>query len=679
MAQRSSQKKKKRTSRSPVTPAETISPAALALGAVFALGAIAMSIMLSLEHLGAVALPGCGPGSGCAEVAKSYWGKVPGTSWPTSFAGLAYFLAVLVYWLGSVRGTPAIFRWVIRLGVLGSLWLIGVMFYEDHFCQYCIGAHGSNVAFWIVMEISRRRAPLSGRLVAAAAGVYVVASVTMGVIDYRVWQDAERRGEADLADSTAAIIAATERAQAAAEREAAERAQASGTKPTANPGPQEPAPDPPPDPKPTAAADPPPGTAPVVAAADPADPPDSDPPAVTGFRGRYLYGPEKAAVRLVLFTDYQCRDCRRIEMEIRELLEKYDDISLSVKQFPFDERCNETVGRTLHANACWASCAAETAGIMWGNDGFWAMHHWLFDREGSFRTTKELEDGIRGLGYDPRGFVKLMTGPRPQAPIQEDIKEARECGLWQTPMIFINGVELRGWHAQRAIIRAVEAVRATNPTPQTHAHDRPPLAVQKCVGDWREQRPRFIPFGERRRMLGAENPKATVVVFGDYEESTTAEVDEIMQIWVAGRDDTQYVFRHYPFDQDCNDQVPSTKHENACWAARLAEAAAQLDGNDGFWRMHTWLMNNPDSLTEEAVRAAAAELEFDADALFAAMEDETIDAGIKEDVTAGKAVRLTGIPMILINGRHVARWRWLGAETGREILESVMAEAAGQP
>ena len=67
---------------------------------------------------------------------------------------------------------------------------------------------------------------------------------------------------------------------------------------------------------------------------------------------------------------------------------------ISIRYFPFNSDCNPFVTKTLHSNACWAARAAETAGMLWGPEGFWKMHVWLFDRRGVFETTRELEEGI---------------------------------------------------------------------------------------------------------------------------------------------------------------------------------------------------------------------------------------------------------------------------------------------
>ncbi|MBL8990887.1 MAG: hypothetical protein JNJ48_04825, partial [Phycisphaerae bacterium] len=73
-------------------------PRLTAAGGVLLAVALVMSLLLSLEALGALSLPGCGQGSPCARAAASAWGSVPGLGWPVSFLGLAYFAGALAAW-----------------------------------------------------------------------------------------------------------------------------------------------------------------------------------------------------------------------------------------------------------------------------------------------------------------------------------------------------------------------------------------------------------------------------------------------------------------------------------------------------------------------------------------------------------------------------------------------------
>jgi len=570
---------------------------------------------LAIEHLGLATLPGCGPRSGCAALAGDPWATVPLTSWPTAFLGTAFFTGMLVLWLGSRRELPGVLRWLTRAGGVASLWLLAVLLSGEHFCVYCLVTHAANLTFWGIVECARARAPLSRPTSAVASATFLAVSLSLWGLELHSRAEARARGEEEFARSTAAAVRSS-----------------------AEPGEER-----------------------------------SD----AGFRGRYLLGPERAAVRLVVITDYQCRDCRAIEGQIERLMERHDGVSLSVKHFPYCRDCNPTVERTLHGNACWAARAAETAGILWGDEGFWSMHRWLFEQEGVFTSTEQLESGIRSLGWDPRGFVELMTSDASTAGIAADVQEARRLGLYQTPMIFLNGVELRGWHVPDAVVRAVEAVLDARPEPRTHAGDAPPLAVEKCVADWSDSSNprRTIPDDPHARPFGASEAALRIVHFGDYLEPTSVEADRIIRSWIEGRSDARYEFRPYPVDRACNPHVAETKHPGACRSARTAEAAHLLGGLEVHRRVHAWLMDHSDAATDNALIRAGAALGVDAEALLALREEDAVSVALGEDVAAGHQLRLRSVPTIFVDGRQVTRWRWLGEERGREILHAILEAA----
>jgi protein-disulfide isomerase len=139
----------------------------------------------------------------------------------------------------------------------------------------------------------------------------------------------------------------------------------------------------------------------------------------------------------------------------------------------------------------------------------------------------------------------------------------------------------------------------------------------------------------------------------------------------------RYTFRHYPFNQECNPHLKETRFANSCRAAKAAEAAGRLGGNDGYWKMHVWLMENREHFSDAALRAAAQEMGFDADALFTTMELPEIAANILDDAQAGKRLPqlrhgmpagVFGIPTIFVNGRYVPRWQLEDKPVLREIL-----------
>jgi protein-disulfide isomerase len=621
------------------------------------------ALMLALEHISGQRLPGCGEGSACAEAAASVWATIPYVNWPVSFLGLAYFLGLFVVWLTARRGVPPGVRQIVRCGVLVSLGFLVVMIIEGLVCSYCVATHIGNIAFWILVERSDRASAGTARAFATIAAVFVISSATLGATEWRQRQAVETAAEQDLEQSTAAIIAATSELAAAGSDVAEPVAPAVDPAVTTGGG--------------AAETGPPGGPTTERAATEVTSAPGTGD---GGFTGRYRLGPEKAAIRVVMFTDYQCRECRRIEADVMAVFEQRDDMSVSCKHYPMNSECNRKVTRTRHPNACWAARAAETAGILRGDEGFWKMHFWLFEHGGSF-TRGELRATLREFNYDVAEFERIMQGAQTLERVQADVEEAIGFGIWQTPSIFINGVELRGWNAPRAVFRAIERLAATHPEPMTAARDQPPPALEKLIGDWQAQPRRPLPAAPDFRTLGPTRPaggdvRATpirVVVFGDFRQSGTAEVDALLRRELAERGDVRYEYRYFPFNRDCNPAVQKeTRFPQACRAAQAAEASGRLAGNQAYWKMHVWLLENQETLNDATLRDAASRIGIDPDLLLPEMDKPDLHAAVVDDAKLGQRLAVSAVPTVFVGDRLVPRW----VLDGENILPRIIAEAA---
>ncbi|MCA9292131.1 MAG: thioredoxin domain-containing protein [Phycisphaerales bacterium] len=603
------------------------------IGTIGLLVAAGASAMLVAHAIAGLRLPGCGPGSACDLATSSAFGRLPGLEWPLSHVGLAYFLAMLAGWLVERGRASGPFVAMARLGGLVSLFYLGLIAFEGYFCRYCIAAHVGNLLF--VGVVGGR--PALGRVRQGATMLLTlaIAGAVIAGVHVRQQSIAAADDEARLAESVQRIVDGA--------------------------------------------------TAPVDVAPAPNDDPVSTLATVDtarhapagGFTGRYRIGPADAPLRLVVISDFQCADCKRIEAEIHELLRERDDLSVSTKHFPMCTLCNPNITRNLHPNACWAARAAEAAGILAGEDGYWAMSRWLFSRDGSF-TDASLPGDLRSIGFnDPDDFIRVMMSDRTLALVQQDIDEAVALGLYFTPMIFLNGEQIHGWRAPNAVRRAVEAVAATNPPRGTAMDDHPPLASRKYIDDWlREPRsPHELASTGRAalRALGPVDAAVEIVMWADYENEAAGQADAEIRRLIVERDvPVRYVFRHYPLNRDCNEGAPEhLVNAHACAAATAAEAAGVVGGMDAFWRLHAWLFAHQESLTDDSMRAAALGLGLDAAAFDAALGSDVVATALRADTMDGLRAAIPSMPTIFINGRRVVRWRL----NEQSMLEPLIAEA----
>lgn len=94
----------------------------------------------------------------------------------------------------------------------------------------------------------------------------------------------------------------------------------------------------------------------------------------------------------------------------------------------------------------------------------------------------------------------------------------------------------------------------------------------------------------------------------------------------------------------------------ACITARAALAAGLLQGEQGYWQMHEWLMENREGMYEEGLMAGAAKLGFDRNQLTRAMRNQDIDRAIAQSAKAAADAKLRTLPLLFINGRQVPRF-----------------------
>jgi len=581
-------------------------PAMLIAGIALLLIALASSMALVLASLNALALPGCGEGSGCAEAAASAWGALPILNWPLSWVGAAWFGGLLIAFIIDRGRLPVAVRWIVRASTLGSVILVAVMIANGYLCKYCLAVHGANLGFWLVCELSQPRGDRIVRSGAALAGVFALVIASLFIIDMRTRADVQQRAETERQGSVQEILDAP-----SAERLA--------------------------------------------------------------FTGRYHHGPEQAPMHIVMFTDYQCPDCYNIELQVERLFAERTDVSLSTKHFPFCPDCNHKVTRNLHPNACWAARAAEAAGRLAGNEAFWSTHFWLFRLKGKF-DEPQLRAHLQTLGLDYNGFVLTMQSPEIDALIKADIDEAVSVGLHYTPMIFINGRELRGTATPNVLYRTIHELALQNPQPTPAA--LPASAREKFIEDWRGGQTHNFRTDLAPHARGSANPRLDIVVWGDRLHEQTGTLDREVRRIMQGRDDVRYDFRHFPVNSACNPHVPATAlvHALSCDGARAVEAAGRLGGDDAWWGMHEWQIDHATALTADSFAAAAADLGLAPAALAAMMQDPEVAAAVQDDMDAGGLKRFSSVPAVFINGRYVPRI-FLDDDC---ILDDIASEVLGE-
>jgi protein-disulfide isomerase len=143
-------------------------------------------------------------------------------------------------------------------------------------------------------------------------------------------------------------------------------------------------------------------------------------------------GPKNAPITLVVFSDFQCPFCSRIEPTMAKLEQEYPGkLRFVWKNFPL----------SFHQNAKPAAAAAMAAGEQ---GKFWEMHDKLFANQQSLdRVT--FEKHAQDLGLNLAKFkADLDNSSKFDAQIASDMKEGSAVDVSGTPATFVNGRKIGG-------------------------------------------------------------------------------------------------------------------------------------------------------------------------------------------------------------------------------------------
>ena len=142
-------------------------------------------------------------------------------------------------------------------------------------------------------------------------------------------------------------------------------------------------------------------------------------------------GAPNAPLVLVVFSDFQCPFCKRVEPTLAEIEKHYaGKVRVVWKNFPLP----------FHDNA---EPAAEAAMAADAQGKFWEMHDRLFDNNTAL-DRESLENYAAAIGLDLPRFRADLDAGRYKARIEADKQEGSELGVVGTPAVFINGRKIAG-------------------------------------------------------------------------------------------------------------------------------------------------------------------------------------------------------------------------------------------
>ena len=174
----------------------------------------------------------------------------------------------------------------------------------------------------------------------------------------------------------------------------------------------------------------------------------------------------------------------------------------------------------------------------------------------------------------------------------------------------------------------------------------------------------LAPVGDRDHVLGAAEPKLTLIEYGDFGCPFCFAANRPVMSLLERYDTMRLVWRHFP-DSDL--------HPGADLAAEVSEVAAQ---QGLFWEAHSLLLAGRERFSLQDLRSVASELGLEgADA---ALRDRSYKDRVDDDVAAGKSAGVHGTPTFFLNEERLeGHWRQL-ADLIPAMLEGDSTPAASE-
>ncbi len=413
-----------------------------------------------------------------------------------------------------------------------------------------------------------------------------------------------------------------------------------------------------------------PGTAPAAPAAAPSAAPT---PATNAAKVQLRAddpsrGPAGAKLTFVLFSDFQCPYCARVEPIVKQVEQAYPGAVRVVWK-------HQPLPATMHPQARPAAEAAEAAREQ---GKFWEMHDRLFANQRGL-GPELYATAAREIGLDLPRFERAVAAHAGTARIDEDQKQAQAVGATATPTFFINCRRIEGAYPFDSIrpiledeVKKADALLAKG-TSAAGLHDAlceqnlkafPSTAAAPSGngGGGGAVIPggrAAVPVRKDDPAKGKLNAPVTVVVFSDFQCPYCARATPaVKELESAYPDDVRLVWKH----------LPLPFHPNAMPAALAAEAAREQGGSVKFWAMHDKLFANQGALSEITYEQYARELGLNQTRFKKDVADPRLRARVQEDAQLAQTLGVNGTPTFVVNGEKVVGSAALKGAVERQLL-----------
>jgi protein-disulfide isomerase len=367
-------------------------------------------------------------------------------------------------------------------------------------------------------------------------------------------------------------------------------------------------------------------------------------------------GSKDARATIVIFSDYQCPFCKRIEPTFAQIEKEYGNkVRFVWKNQPL----------SFHNRAMPTAIAAWEVKKQKGDEAYWKMHDALFASQPKLEDA-DIEAAAKTIpGVDVAKVMDAVKTNKWKNEIQVDIDQAEELKVQGTPHSFVNGRVVNGAQPFEKFKKVIDEEIAKAGT----------KSYEDIIKGGKGGAMAPLPIPAFAPIHGKKDAKVVIQVFSDYQcpfckraevamPGQDGKVDPMSAGLKASMDkygaDIAVVWRDFPLGF----------HNRATPAANFAKEAKAQKGNDVYWKIHDALFESQPKLEDADFEAIAKKFGLDWAKCKAAMDTNKYKAEIEQDMKDGGQVGVTGTPAFIIQSGTSAK-QLVGAQPADAFFKAI--------
>jgi protein-disulfide isomerase len=369
-----------------------------------------------------------------------------------------------------------------------------------------------------------------------------------------------------------------------------------------------------------------------------------------------IQGKVDAPVTVLVFSDFQCPYCKRVEPTMAKIKETYGDkVRMVWKHEPLP----------FHPRAIPAAQLALEARAQKGDKGFWEAHDKLFESQPKLEDA-DLEKVAADMKLDVKKVQDAMKTNKYKKEIDADMELADDVQASGTPHFFVNGRRLVGAQPFEKFQKIIdeEVKKFEDNKGKVAAKDWYDHLIKDGKGSPEPEKKAAGPAPAGNAWKGADKAKVVIQQWSDFQCPFCSRVEvTVKEVEKNYGDKVKIVWRDKPLPM----------HPDAPGAAEAGREALKQKGPGAFWKMHEKMFANQQKLKREDLDGYAKEIGLDMDKFKAAMDNHTHKAAIDADDKAGTDIGISGTPAFVINGYYIS-----GAQPYpkfKKLIDRALAEA----